>query len=80
MKYILGIETTAHTFGVAVLDFDGNILSNVKDMYKTKKGGMIPMEVAKHHNEVAERVWQDALKVKDTRTIPRRIIDTLGEK
>jgi N6-L-threonylcarbamoyladenine synthase len=61
-KYILGIESTAHTFGVAVLDFDGNILSNVKDAYTTEKGGMIPMEVRKHHQAVAPKLYDDALK------------------
>ncbi|MCK4997674.1 tRNA (adenosine(37)-N6)-threonylcarbamoyltransferase complex transferase subunit TsaD [Candidatus Pacearchaeota archaeon] len=62
MKYILGIETTAHTFGVAVLDFGGNIFSNVRDMYTTEKGGMIPMEVRKHHAKVAPKLFEDALK------------------
>ena len=61
MKYILGIESTAHTFGVAVLNFEGKILSNVKDSYTTKKGGMIPMEVRKHHVEVCDKLFGDAL-------------------
>lgn len=61
-KYILGIETTAHTFGVAVLDFDGNILSNVKDMYTTKEGGMIPMVVRSHHKSVAPKLYTQALE------------------
>jgi len=60
-KYILGIETTAHTFGVAVLDFDGNILSNVKDMYTTEEGGMIPLDVKKHHERVAGELFEKAL-------------------
>jgi len=61
-KYILGIESTAHTFGVAVVDWEGKILSNVKDSYTTKSGGMIPMEVRKHHEEVAEGLFKKALK------------------
>ena len=61
MKYILGIESTAHTFGVAVLDWKGNILSNVKDSYSTEKGGMIPMEVREHHKEVTPKVYDKAL-------------------
>jgi N6-L-threonylcarbamoyladenine synthase len=60
-KYILGIESTAHTFGVAVLDWNGKILSNVKDAYTTEEGGMIPMEVRKHHIEVADRLFDEAL-------------------
>jgi len=61
MEYMLGIETTAHTFGVAVVDFTGKILSNIKDSYTTEKGGMIPLDVRKHHREVAPVVYQKAL-------------------
>jgi len=61
MKYILGIETTAHTFGVAVLNFEGEILSNVRDMYTTKEGGMIPLEVRKHHERVSGELFEKAL-------------------
>ena len=61
MKYILGIESTAHTFGVAVLDFDGKILSNVSDSYVTDEGGMIPLEVRKHHEKVSSLLFEEAL-------------------
>ena len=57
---IIGIECTAHTFGVGVVD-KGKILSNVRDMYKTESGGIIPMESAKHHTKVAQSVWDSAL-------------------
>jgi N6-L-threonylcarbamoyladenine synthase len=59
---IIGIETTAHTFGVGIVD-NGKILANVKDAYTTESGGIIPMDAAKHHNECAERVWDEALEV-----------------
>ncbi|MEK6847673.1 MAG: metalloendopeptidase, partial [Nanoarchaeota archaeon] len=58
---ILGIESTAHTFGVAVVK-DGKILSNVKKSYTTEKGGIIPMEAAKHHKENKEEIYSQALK------------------
>lgn len=61
MNYILGIETTAHTFGIAVLDFNAKILSNITDSYTTKSGGMIPLEVRKHHKKVANDVLKKAL-------------------
>jgi N6-L-threonylcarbamoyladenine synthase len=61
MKYILGIESTAHTFGVAILDFNGKILSNVKDVYTTEKGGMIPIEVRKHHQKLSGELYKKAL-------------------
>ena len=60
MTTILGIESTAHTFGAAVVK-DGKILSNIKDSYTTEKGGLIPMEAAKHHVLVAEDVLQNAI-------------------
>lgn len=59
--YILGIESTAHTFGIAVLE-DKKILSNVKDAYTTESGGIIPLEAAKHHSLVAENLYKKALK------------------
>src|SRR3989344_7697289 len=62
MKYCLGIESTAHTFGVAVVTFDGKILSNEKDMFSTDSGGMIPHEVAEHHRKVKEVILRRALE------------------
>jgi len=57
---ILGIECTAHTFGVGVVD-KGKILSNIRDMYTTESGGIIPTESGKHHEKVAEKVFERAL-------------------
>jgi len=59
---ILGIECTAHTFGIAVVD-KGKVLSNVRDMFTTTSGGIIPMEAAKHHEEVAQRVFIEAINI-----------------
>jgi N6-L-threonylcarbamoyladenine synthase len=58
---ILGIESTAHTFGIGIVD-EGKILANVKDSYTTEKGGIIPVESAKHHEEAAEKVYKEALE------------------
>ncbi len=57
---ILGIESTAHTFGIGVVN-NRKILSNVREMYTTEKGGIIPLESAKHHFKVAEEVYKKAL-------------------
>lgn len=62
MQLCLGIESTAHTFGVAVVSFEGEILANARDMYTTEKGGMIPMEVARHHEKVKENVLKEAFE------------------
>lgn len=60
---VLGIESTAHTFGVSVIDGGKRkILSNVIDGFTTKSGGMIPSKVADHHVDCYERVLVDALK------------------
>lgn len=58
---ILGIESTAHTFGAAVVK-NKKILSNVKKLYTTKSGGIIPYEVAEHHTKVAAQIIGQALK------------------
>ncbi len=59
----LGIESTAHTFGMSVVDDKGNVLSNVKDTYKPKAGwGIIPMDARKHHEEIADSLLKNALE------------------
>jgi N6-L-threonylcarbamoyladenine synthase len=61
MTIILGIESTAHTFGIGIVK-DGKILANVRDMYTTEKGGIIPMESAKHHSRVSQEIYSRALE------------------
>lgn len=58
---IIGVECTAHTFGVGVVD-NGKVLANVRDMFTTKSGGIVPMKAARHHREVSEELWYDALE------------------
>ena len=57
----LGIESTAHTFGIGIVK-DKTILANIKDTYTTKKGGMEPIKVKEHHEKVQEKVLTEALK------------------
>lgn len=57
---VLGIECTAHTFGVAILD-GKKVLANIRDNYTTEKGGMIPAKVAVHHEECYLKVLEEAL-------------------
>lgn len=57
----LGIECTAHTFGVGI--FDGRkILADARDVYRPSSGGIHPIEAKKHHEEARERVFYDALQ------------------
>jgi len=58
---ILGIESTAHTFGIGIAR-NGRILANVKSMYKPEKGGIVPMKSAEHHRQTAEEIYSLALK------------------
>jgi len=62
MSTILGIESTAHTFGVGVVK-GGKVLSNCKRSFITAdgEGGMIPLDVAKHHSEIKGEVYSEAL-------------------
>lgn len=59
---ILAIESTAHTFGIAVLDMEGKILCNLKDSYTTESGGIVPIQAAAHHEKIAEDLYQGALE------------------
>ena len=58
---ILGIESTAHTFGIGIVKNE-KIIANVKNTYTTEKGGIIPNEAAKHHREIKEKIYSEALE------------------
>jgi len=47
----LGIEGTAHTVGVGIVDEQCRVLANVYDMVRPEKGGIHPREAANHHAE-----------------------------
>lgn len=59
---ILGIESTAHTFGIGIVDSTGKILANIKDSFTSPDHGMIPNEIADHHKAVAEKVLKKAFE------------------
>jgi N6-L-threonylcarbamoyladenine synthase/protein kinase Bud32 len=59
----LGIESTAHTFGVGIVDSAGKILANERDMYRPPIGkGIIPAEAGEHHRKVCDEILQNALE------------------
>jgi len=74
MTIILGIESTAHTFGIGIVK-DGEILANVKRTYTTEKGGIIPIEAAKHHQQNKSEIYFEALEVAD---IEEKEIDAIA--
>lgn len=60
---ILGIESTAHTFGASVATSEGHILSDVKRVYIPVAGrGIHPREAAHHHSSIADAVIRGALR------------------
>ncbi|MBR9676101.1 bifunctional N(6)-L-threonylcarbamoyladenine synthase/serine/threonine protein kinase [Candidatus Woesearchaeota archaeon] len=67
---VLGIESTAHTFGVSIIDYDKKkVLSNIIKGFTTKSGGMIPAKVADHHVENCDSVISQAItkaKIKES--------------
>tara|TARA_B000000460_G_C21510274_1_gene390644 strand:- start:596 stop:1594 length:999 start_codon:yes stop_codon:yes gene_type:complete len=59
----IGIESTAHTFGVSVMDSEGNILSDLKNVYKPPAGsGIHPREASRHHTVTAPDLINEALE------------------
>ncbi|MGC8601095.1 MAG: KEOPS complex N(6)-L-threonylcarbamoyladenine synthase Kae1 [Thermoprotei archaeon] len=62
MRFWLGIESTAHTFGVSIVSEDGEILADERDVYVPPAGGLQPREVARHHTNVAPSVLKRAFQ------------------
>jgi len=59
---VLGIESTAHTFGVALLRGGREILADVRYVYRPSRTlGIEPREAAEHHSRVAGRAVKEAL-------------------
>jgi N6-L-threonylcarbamoyladenine synthase len=56
----LGIESTAHTFGIGIVK-NGKVIANARDMYTTDTGGIIPIESARHHLNKKHEVYFEAL-------------------
>jgi N6-L-threonylcarbamoyladenine synthase len=71
----LGIESTAHTFGVGIVErreanqnSEFKILSDVKDVYKAPLGsGIHPREASRHHVESSSSVLERALEQSNLR-------------
>lgn len=57
----LGIEGTAHTFGIGIVNSNGEILANSAKAYKPEEGGIHPREAAQAHSRNARKVLDKAL-------------------
>ena len=58
----LGIESTAHTFGVGIVS-KKKVLVNLREAYTTEKGGIIPIEAAEHHKKIAMKLVKEAIEL-----------------
>lgn len=59
----LGIESTAHSFGIGIITDKGKILSDEKSVYKPPLGwGIHPRKAGQHHRENASITLKNALK------------------
>lgn len=62
-RYVLGVESTAHTFSISVVSSKGEILSNAKSVYKPPEGsGIHPFEASQNHLSAAPSVLAQALE------------------
>ncbi len=61
MMICLGLESTAHTFGVGIVDENCNVLANAKDAYTHPDAGIHPRLAANHHLETGKKVLTQAL-------------------
>src|SRR5271157_745603 len=62
-QYLVGVESTAHTFSVSVMSSAGEILSNVRSVYKPPEGsGIHPFEASQNHLKNAAAVTAEALE------------------
>ncbi|MCL4411505.1 tRNA (adenosine(37)-N6)-threonylcarbamoyltransferase complex transferase subunit TsaD [Candidatus Marsarchaeota archaeon] len=58
---VLGIESSAHTFGAGVVE-NGAVLSNAKAMYNITSAGMIPSRAAELHSRNAAKTVRSAMR------------------
>ena len=60
-KIAIGIEGTAHSIGVGLIDNDGKILVNKIKMYHPAEGGIHPREAANHHAQNIVPLLEEAI-------------------
>lgn len=58
---VLGIESTAHTLGIGIVDQE-DILANQKSMFEPEEGGIHPRKAAEHHYQHALELLNNALQ------------------
>ncbi len=61
MVVVLGVESTAHTFGVGIVSDEPKILADARFSYVPERGGIHPREAADRFVRNASRVLREAL-------------------
>jgi len=69
-KLALGIESTAHTWSVGIIDFSGNVISLVNDIFIPEKGGLHPVLVREQHlnnfmSVIIEALSEASISIRD---------------
>ena len=59
---VLGIESTAHTFGVGIVDDEGRILADQRVSLRPKEGGILPREAAELFSKKGAQTLVSALR------------------
>ncbi len=65
---VLGIESTAHTASVGIVDERAEVLGLASDMYRPPRGGIHPREAANHHVDLLPGLVEQALERARVRT------------
>lgn len=72
----LGIESTAHTFGIGIIN-KTKILSNARSVYVPEIGsGIHPTEAGEHHRKVKEEVLHRAIEESEKHT-SKNVLDSI---
>ena len=62
-NFVIGIESTAHTFGVGLCTVDGKIIEDFSSHFVPEKGGIHPREASEHHTKIASNMLKKALEM-----------------
>ncbi len=65
---VLGVESTAHTASVGIVDESARVLGLASEMYRPPTGGIHPREAANHHAEVLPHLVEKVLADSGVRT------------
>ena len=80
---VLGIESTAHTFGVSIIDDKFRILSDERSVYKPGENlGIEPHDAAEYHSQVASKILKKSFEAAgiSIKEMPKRLSDVYDKE